>query len=186
MSPIGSEKQYDASKFKELVLYISYKNRDNQRFGSTLLNKMLYYCDFEWFANTGRSITKDVYIRREWGPTPKHLVEVREELELTGELQMKPVQYFSKEQKRPYVNRQPELIHLNEQEIIFVDRIIERMSTLNATQVSELTHRELSWQLFHDGEEVPYETVFVRSINPIPIDTMEWAQEEVNKRTADR
>ena len=182
MSLIVVEKHYDREKFKELVLYISFKNRDNQRFGSTMLNKMLYYCAFEWYALTGVSLTQDVYIRREWGPTPKHMIEVREELERSGQLQMKPVQYFSKEQKRPFVDQQPEINHLGTLEIDFVDRIIERLSSLNAAEVSELTHKELSWQLLHDGDDVPYETVFLRNVNPIPIDTMEWAQSEVKKR----
>ena len=174
-------KTYDEAKFRDLVLYICYKNRDNPHFGSTCLNKNLYYADFFWYAATGESITRDTYIRKEHGPIPKHLIPVRESLERDGLLALETVVYFGREQKKPTVEIEPETPNLSDEERQFVDQIVEMLSPFNATQLSDMTHKELSWQVLQTGEEVPYASIFLRYVNPVPLEAMKWAKETIKE-----
>ena len=171
--------QLNTEKFKELLLYISDKNKENPRFGSVVLNKMLYYSDFGWYALTGKSITGDTYIRKDLGPVPKHLLGIREQLINEGMLDKKEVVYFGRNQVRVVPTQTPEPKLLTEPEIQFVDSIIDQIYNLNGQQISEITHRELSWNILSNDEEVPYFTMFLRYVNPIPKDTMTWAKEVV-------
>jgi hypothetical protein len=38
--------EFDGQKFKELILYLSDRSGDDADFGSTKLNKLLFFCDF--------------------------------------------------------------------------------------------------------------------------------------------
>jgi hypothetical protein len=49
--------QYDADKFRELVLYIAHRCAENQKFGDTRLNKVLFFSDAFALQHLGQPIT---------------------------------------------------------------------------------------------------------------------------------
>ena len=49
------------------MLYLAYRCRDADYFGSTKLCKLLYYSDYTAFARTGAPITGADYIRQPHG-----------------------------------------------------------------------------------------------------------------------
>jgi hypothetical protein len=42
-----------------------------------------------------------------------------------------------------------------------VDEVIAELSSMNAAQVSDLSHRDAGWQLVDEGETIPYELAVV-------------------------
>lgn len=175
----------NTEKFKELLLYISHKNRDNPNFGAVVLNKILYYCDFGYYAFTGKSITGETYIRKERGAVPKHLLGIREQLVKEGKLKIETINRFGNDQIRTVpIEDSPTFDALSDKEQQFADLIIERIKPMTAQTISEIAHRELSWNILSNGEEVPYCTIFLRHahVNPIPKDAMIWAREVIKNR----
>ena len=78
-------------KFRELVLYLSEKSRDDRKFGATKLNKLLYFCDFLSYVELGHPVTGAGYFRLGKGPAPKCLRPARREMEQDGILEVKKV-----------------------------------------------------------------------------------------------
>jgi hypothetical protein len=152
----------DEARFKELVLYICQKCATDPKFGSTKLNKILYFADFMAYARFGKPITGFQYQREKNGPVPTHLVPVRQQMIESGELALQPVKLLSGSiQKRPVNLREPKLDLFSPKEIALVDSIIEELWAHTAEEVSDLTHRMVGWQVVDPGENIPYETVFV-------------------------
>ena len=71
----------DSEKYKAAVHYIIASCDDPIKLGSIKLNKILFYSDSDMFFNTGKSITNDEYIKRQFGPVPKNILEILKELE---------------------------------------------------------------------------------------------------------
>ena len=71
-------RQFDGSKFRELVLYIAEQSEGDPRFGAVKLNKILYYSDFEAFRVLGESITGATYRKLSEGPAPLQMLETKE------------------------------------------------------------------------------------------------------------
>ncbi len=67
-------KRPDQSKFNELVLYILNRTKGDPSFGRTKVAKVLFYSDFEAYAEQGEPITGAVYERQPHGPFPRQLV----------------------------------------------------------------------------------------------------------------
>jgi Antitoxin SocA-like, Panacea domain len=72
--------QFDKTKFKRLVHFIVWKAGKRDWFGATKLNKVLWFVDARAYTLTGKPITGETYTRGEFGPVPKHIMPVREEL----------------------------------------------------------------------------------------------------------
>ena len=51
---------------------------------------------------------------------------------------------------------------------------------LNASEVSDLSHRFAGWQATDIGEDIPYATVFVDEARPFSPDELAWALEVVD------
>lgn len=169
-------------KLKELIVYICAKNEKNPRFGSTVLNKMLYFSDFYWYAITGKPITNDNYIRREWGPTPEHLVDARKELEEANVLQMEDRKFFGKVQKRPVVvGSEFKFEEITVDEKAFVDFVVERFENFTGREISDYSHN-LPWKVLENEDVIPYETVFASYKPTIPESTIQWAKKILSER----
>jgi hypothetical protein len=152
----------DETKFRELVLYVSQKCAIDPRFGATKLNKVLFYSDFFAFAKTGKPITGFVYQRLRNGPAPRRLVPVRDKMISDRILALQDVQLKSgKVQKRTVNLRSPKLGVFTADEIAIVDYIIDALSDCDAQTVSDISHRMVGWQIASEGEDIPYETVFL-------------------------
>jgi hypothetical protein len=180
------DKNFNIQKLKELILFITEENIKNSRFGSTVLNKMLYFADFYWFAYCGKSISGDEYIRREFGPTPKNILQAREELLDEGFLEMQEVNFYGKLQKRPVLKKQSEYNELSNDERQFITEVvIETFRGLNASEISDISHTSL-WKILNDGDIIPYETAHMQSKNEIPDSTIQWAINAITKRESKR
>ncbi|MBO0686225.1 MAG: SocA family protein [Candidatus Dormibacteraeota bacterium] len=166
----------DRRKFKELLLYVAQKSKDDSRFGATKLNKVLYFSDFLAYARLGRPITGVRYQRLDHGPAPMPMLPVQRELEEEGAAELVEVRRFNLNQKRLIAKRTPELESFSAEEIALVDEVIEALHRFDATGVSGLSHLEMGWQLVDDREEIPYQYVYLSS-EPLTPDDITRARE---------
>lgn len=164
-----------AGKLAELILYVAKRCEDDERFGTTKLTRILFYSDFLAYALDGVSVTDHPYRRMAWGPAPKSFRQVRERMEERGDLAIQRRRYFDKEQERPIALRDPDLGGFSGRQIAIVDDVIDRLRGEDASEASELSRRFEGWELVEEGEDIPYETVFV-STRPLTESEKEYGR----------
>jgi hypothetical protein len=152
----------DNVKLAELILYISQKCATDPKFGAVKLNKILFFSDFFAYARYHSSITGCVYQRLRNGPAPRRLVPVRDQMIEVGDLAIQPVKLRSgKVQLRTVNLRAPDLQMFTGVEIAMVDHVIDALTSCDAQTVSDMSHSMVGWLIAREGEEIPYETVFL-------------------------
>lgn len=167
MVTFKGERGFERDKFKELVLYLSERSEADPNFGETKLNKLLYFVDFVSYRELGKAVTGAKYQRLRWGPAATALLPIQTELETEGALVVRSGLRGAYMQKKPIALRAPDLSGFSGEEIALVDQLVEALWDLGAVGVSDLSHNSIGWQLARDGEEIPYVTAFVESIESV-------------------
>jgi len=154
--------QKNLEKFKEVLLYILGKVGSKSNVGQTVLYKLLYYIDFDFYERYEEQLIGATYIKNHHGPTPKEFIKIVEEME--GEDLIKVDDEYFKYPRTKYLpKRKPDLTKLKAHEIKMIDEVIERLSDLNAAEISEYSHNDVPWQTTEEGEIIDYESVFYRT-----------------------
>ena len=164
-------------KFQELILYVARRGEADPRCGSTKLNKILFYADFEAYRKLGASISGELYQKLEHGPAPRRLLPAIEEMEAAGWCAWGTRDYYGFELRKLLALREPDTSLFSGPELDIVNRVIQDLWELNATEVSDLSHRFAGWQAAELGETIPYETVFVGQPRPLSPEELAWVEE---------
>lgn len=169
--------EFNAEKFRELMLYVARRSVGDPYFGDTKLAKILCYSDFLMYGYYGQSITGATYLRYPDGPVPSELWSAEKALEENGDAIMFDAPYFEHVQKRLLAMRDARLEVFGARELVIVDQVMHDLRADNATQVSERSHTELiGWQIAGDREEIPYDTIFL-SHEKVSKEDEEWVRE---------
>ena len=165
---------YDEKKFRELIVYISEKCENDLYYNATKLNKILFFSDFLAYKTNGKPITGSDYFALPYGPAPRRLLPVRDQMIADGDISLS-----KRRQHRTIALRDPDYDVFSASEIALVDKVIDILRGYNADETSEISHIFLGWQAATaEGEQsgeyvsIPYSTVFVE--NP-PMDEFENA-----------
>ena len=150
-------------KFKEILLYILEKVGGKENVGQTVLYKLLYFIDFDYYEKYEKPIIGAHYIKNHYGPTPVSFIKVVRSMEETDEIETVRSKYFQHEQKKYLPHRSPDLSTLNAQEKAHIDAVLARLSDKNATELSEYSHNDVPWAVAKSGQPIKYEHVFYRS-----------------------
>lgn len=153
--------RHDDAKLKELIVYIAERSADDAYFGAVKLNKILFYSDFLAYGHFGESITGQPYFRLPLGPAPRRLLPVKSEMLEGGDIVETQVQRYVYHQKRIVPLRAANLETFRAEELDLVHEVIEALSSYSADMATALSHNFIGWQLVADGEEIPYQTIFL-------------------------
>ena len=171
----------NSKKFREMILYVARNAEHDPRCGATKLNKILFYADFWAYRKLGRSISGRAYRKREFGPVPDRMPQTIERMESAGDCAWARRDYHGRDLKKLIPLREPDLSLFDSREIDLIGRVIEELSDLNATEVSDLSHRFVGWQAASMGEKIPYETVFLGDPAPLGEDDEAWALDAIRE-----
>lgn len=105
-SPYWKTPGRDLKKRKALVHSTSSKCPDTNLLAATTLNKILWHADALLLGGHGEPITKKTYIKRPFGPVPKHILEIIKKLEGDDAIAMKNVPFLNYE-RREFVSITP-------------------------------------------------------------------------------
>jgi len=182
-----SDKHY---KLEQLVIYLSSKLSAKQNFGETLLNKLLYFIDFDYYERTGSLITDEEYVKLPYGPVPKDMGKVLEDMQQNWLIKMITREYFGKKQKAIMplvdsdVNFLEDIDHKNHQTEEnytpyldlphpkkIIKEVLEKYGSWNADALSDRSHNDVPYQSTKKiGEIISPWLVFYRKwwyiINP--------------------
>ncbi len=157
----GSDDAESRERLRELILYIARRSQDDPNFGATKLNKLLFYADFISFAKYGRPLTNTPYQKRPFGPVPTSIESLRAEMESARDAAVVRKGLPPYVQQRILPLREAKINeHFTASEVALVDEVIQTLRSLNASEVSELSH-DFAWQIAGDYELIPYDAVFV-------------------------
>ncbi len=149
-------------KFKQVLLYILEKCGAKPNVGETVIYKLLYFTDFNFYELYEGYLTGEVYRKISYGPAPCHFKEIVDEMIKKGELKKITTEYFGKTQKKYIPQAKPDLGKLNGRELEVIDGVIERLSSMNALAIEDHSHSDIPWQVTDDKKIIDYETVFYR------------------------
>lgn len=155
--------QKNLSKFKEVLLYILNKVGSKSNVGESVIYKLLYFIDFNYYEKYEEQLIGATYIKNNYGPTPKEFIKIVKEMEGKEELSKVESQYFQYPQTKYLPLREPDLSILNARELQMIDSVLERLSDKNATEISEYSHNDVPWLTTEDGKVIEYESVFYRT-----------------------
>lgn len=154
--------KFDKEKFKQILLYLIEKCGSKINVGKTVIYKLLYFIDFDYYELNEEYLTGELYRKIEHGPAPCHFEEIEKEL-LENKMIFKTViDYHDYKQIKyiPLVKPNISLLTATEKEII--DNIIERLSSMNANQIEDYSHEDIPYEITADLDIIDYETVFYR------------------------
>jgi hypothetical protein len=158
----------DRRKLQELILYISRQYASDPLYGTTRLNKVLYFADFLAFAKLGNPITGAEYIREMRGPVPRTVrapSRVLTQMKRAGQLDLKPTpgQLLGKPITlvTPVPLREPDLAVFSKDEIGLINPIIEQFRGWRSGTISKYSHQFPQWHSVPLNGTIPYDLAFV-------------------------
>ena len=151
------------NKFKEVLLYILNKIGAKPNVGRTVIYKLLYFIDFDYYELFEEQLMGLKYIKNNYGPTPVDFAKIIEEMEANDELEIVKSRYFNREQTKYLPLRSPDLSCFNAREIKHIDNILHKHSDKSARELSNFSHLDVPWIGTKEFELIPYESVFYRT-----------------------
>ncbi len=155
--------QKNLKKFKEVLLYVLEKVGSKSNVGMTVLYKLLYFIDFDYYEKFEEQLVGATYIKNHFGPTPVEFKKIVESMESKGELETVKSKYFLHEQTKYLPRREPDISVLSAKEIKHIDEVLSRLSDKSATELSDYSHKDVPWITAEDGRPLSYESVFYRT-----------------------
>ena len=153
----------NVAKFREVLLYILNKVGARSNVGETVLFKLLYFVDFDFYEKYEEQFIGATYKKNKFGPTPMEFNSVIDDMIKSGEVERVKSQYFQKEQRKYLPHREACLEVLTGTEVKLIDEVIDRLADKNASQISEYSHGDVPWVVTEDQSIIDYETVFYRT-----------------------
>ena len=158
---VNESPPFNKEKFKQVVHYIVSIVGSLDNVGKTILYKILYFSDFDYYEINGKSITGESYFKLKHGPAPSSfdlcVAELKEEekiKEIKANYGLPQIKFISLQN--------PKLDLLNAEEIKIIDKIIKRLSGMTARQVSGYSHEDIPWKATEENKEIDYDLVFYR------------------------
>lgn len=164
--PIARERiavpKLQVSKFKNVLLYILEKCAGKPNVGETVLYKLLYFADFNYYELYEEHLTGAKYRKLPYGPVPQKLDTILNHMIDAGQLQRFKTDYYGLQQTRYLPLTKANLTELKASEKEVIDRVIEQMSDWSASAISNYSHKDMPWLASKEGDEINYELAFYR------------------------
>jgi hypothetical protein len=167
--------QFDRDKLKALLHYVVWSVGVRDGFGAAKLYKVLWFSDAHAYALFDEPITGESYVREKYGPFPRHVFPIMQELIDDGTIRCwndtylnMPIQYFHSLRNLDKLLPNPLHKELVEQ---WIKNISNEYHT--ATSSSEETY-DYAWKMADIGEELPYRAIFANSIREPEGEKLGW------------
>lgn len=150
------------AKFKQVLLYLLEKVGAKPNVGETVIYKLLYFIDFDYYEKFEENLMGATYIKNLHGPTPVEFKDIVADMKKNNELAEVKSKYFTYEQKKYLPLKRPNLAVLSGREIEHIDEVLAKLSDKNAAELSDYSHKDIPWLTRKLGERLSYESVFYR------------------------
>ena len=158
-----AEPTLQVNKFKNILLYILERCAGKPNIGETVLYKLLYFCDFNYYELYEAHLTGARYRKLPYGPVPQQLDVVINQMIDNGQLQRIKTEYHGYPQTRYLPLEKADLTQLKASEKEVMDSVIAQMGDWSAAAISSYSHKDMPWLASKEGEEIHYELAFYRN-----------------------
>lgn len=155
--------QKNLEKFKEVLLYILNAVGSKSNIGESVIYKILYFIDFDFYEKYEEQLIGATYIRNHYGPTPVEFRKIVERMIADKEIEKIKSEYFSYPQTKYLPLKEADISKLKPEEIKMINDVLNRLSDMNAAQISVYSHSDVPWLTTQEGEPIEYESVFYRT-----------------------
>ena len=156
--------QKNLEKFKEVLLYVLSKVGGKPNVGETVLYKLLYFIDFDYYEKYEEQLLGATYIKNHYGPTPIEFKDIVEEMIKRGEIVRVTSKYFNYPQLKYLPVKDPDLTKLKDaRELQHIDEVLARLGDKNATELTDYSHEDVPWIIAKENKPLDYEAVFYRT-----------------------
>jgi len=164
IAPREVNPKLNIKKLQNVLLYIIGNVGARPNVGETVLYKLLYFIDFDYYEKNGRSITGLSYTKNHYGPTPVHeFSHITQSMVNAGELEIIETPHFVHTQKKYLPIKQADLSVLSADEIKHIDAELERLANKSAAMLSELSHKDMPWIASKSGKRIDYQLAMYRT-----------------------
>jgi len=150
------------AKTKDILLYILEKCAGKPNVGETLLFKLLYFSDFNYYELYEEHLSGAEYRKLPYGPVPQKLDSILRQMTSDKMLERLKTEYHGYPQTRHIPLIKPDLTKLKASEKDVIDRVIEQYSDWSASAISEYSHKDMPWMATQNTEVIDYELAFYR------------------------
>lgn len=159
------EPQINPDKLREVLLYVLSKVGGKPNVGETVLYKLLYFIDFDYYERYGQSVTGLTYVRNHYGPTPTlAFVDVVKRMEINDELEIITTKHFSNTLKKYLPVVPVDLQNLSAKELAHIDQELARLGDKSSSELAELSRFDTPWIVAKQGDPILYRDVFYRTV----------------------
>jgi len=152
----------NVNKLKNILLYVLVKCGAKPNLGETVLYKLLYFADFNYYELFEEHLTGAEYRKLPYGPVPQELDSIINQMIEQKLLKRFKTDYHGYPQTRYIPLSNPDLSNLNAKEKEVIDKVIHQYSDWSASAISSYSHKDMPWRASKDGEVIDYELVFYR------------------------
>jgi transcriptional regulator with XRE-family HTH domain len=149
-------------KFKQVLLYVFERCAGKPNVGETVLNKLLYFIEFNYYERYEEHMIGATFKKLQYGPVPQKMDLVLTKMEEENLVKMFKTDYHGFLQKRYMPLAKPDLQKLRASEIEVIDQVINQLSDFSARSISDYSHKDLPWKATDDGDVIDYELAFYR------------------------
>ncbi|MBI4744504.1 MAG: DUF4065 domain-containing protein [Actinobacteria bacterium] len=150
------------NKFKQVLLYVLMKVGGKPNVGETVLHKLLYFIDFDYYEKFEENLMGATYIKNYHGPTSVELGAILDDMQKNNEIEAVKSKYFNHLQKKYLPLKRADLNVLSARDIEHIDEVLARLSDKNAKEIEQYSHEDIPWKAAKDGQPLSYESVFYR------------------------
>ncbi len=152
----------NVGKFTNVLLYIMERCAGKPNVGETVLYKLLYFCDFNYYELYEEHLTGATYRKLPYGPVPKEFETIIGQMTGDKQIQRIKTEYFNKIQTRYIPLVKADLTGLKAIEKEVIDKVIDQMGDWAATTISDYSHLDKPWKATEPNNNIDYELAFYR------------------------
>jgi transcriptional regulator with XRE-family HTH domain len=149
-------------KFKQVFLYILGEVGARPNVGETVLHKLLYFIDFDYYEKFEENLMGLTYIKNHHGPTATELGKIIKDMEKKGEIEAVKSKVYKYDQKKYLPLKESKLDAFSAREITHINDVLARLGNKNAKEIENYSHGDIPWKTALDGKIISYESVFYR------------------------
>ncbi|MEZ5070087.1 MAG: DUF4065 domain-containing protein [Bacteroidales bacterium] len=149
-------------KTRNILLYVMERCGGKPNVGETVLYKLLYFADFNYYERYEDHLTGATYRKLSFGPVPQQIDQLLQTMEAQGLLKRIKTKYHGFPQTRYIPLRKADLTMMTAAEKEMIDQVLVQFSDWTAASLSEYSHRDMPWRATEEGDIIDYELAFYR------------------------
>lgn len=161
-NPCEESSEFDFDKFKNFLHYIISKTNNHCNVGKTVLFKILYFTDFNYYELFEEKLSGETYLKYPYGPAPCDFDVAILALKKEGSIKEIESNYGTYRQIKYSSNSEPDTSKFSKDDLEFIDKSVSTYSKFNATKISDYSHKDTPYVIAEDFKELDYELVFYR------------------------